>query len=170
MSLADRFRGEQESGALLQLGRRVTIRIAVHVVCGLRHFPTFRARRRRCRGCRSTFRYSKLLRNVPWPFLGRLLLVSRSHTCLFRKRRTSSVAAALRALFRLLLCANEQYSRWRVCRAGPTRRERERERQQCQKGRNKRRANELSFPHAHGTPRNDRETRRARHNATRRSE
>lgn len=49
MSLADRLRGEEERGVLLQLGRRVAIRVAVHMVRGLRHLSTFRGRRRRCR-------------------------------------------------------------------------------------------------------------------------
>lgn len=49
VSLTDRLRGEEERGVLLQLGRRVAVRVAVHMVRGLRHLPAFRGRRRRCR-------------------------------------------------------------------------------------------------------------------------
>lgn len=38
MSLADRLRGEEEIGVLLDLRRRVAVRVSIHVVCGLRHF------------------------------------------------------------------------------------------------------------------------------------
>ena len=38
MSLTNRLRGEKEIGVLLQLRRRVAVRVSVHVVCGLRHF------------------------------------------------------------------------------------------------------------------------------------
>lgn len=49
VSFANRLRREQECGVLLQLRRRVAIRVAVHMVCGLRHLSTFRCRRRRSR-------------------------------------------------------------------------------------------------------------------------
>lgn len=42
MSFADGLRREEKTGVLLQLGRRVPVRVSIHVMSGLRHFPSFR--------------------------------------------------------------------------------------------------------------------------------